>query len=182
MTMDFENDGVANVSEEQLSRLSALAKRQIDLINTIKTKEDELSRLMGDLRTVQNDQLPALMSEVGMSSFTLKSGERIDVKQIVKASIPAKHKAEALKWLRENGHGGLIKNEVTAQFGRGEEEKADSLASELEKREFVFVRKEGVHSQTLAAFVREQLAAGSNIPTELLGVFQIDQATVTMNR
>ena len=44
-----------------------------------------------------------------------------------------------------------------------------------------FVEAESVHPQTLAAFAREKLKAGEEVPLDLLGLYAGRQAKVTVN-
>ena len=59
----------------------------------------------------------------------LADGSAIEVKEIYSATIPVARKDGAYNWLRENGLGDLIKNEVTVSFGRNEDNKAADYAS-----------------------------------------------------
>jgi hypothetical protein len=124
------------------------------------------------------NRLPVAMEELGVESLKLKSGHSVVVKKGVKASIPAKHVPDALKWLRDNGHGSIIKNEVKISFGRGEEGEADATVSQLEEQGRVVTRKENVNSRTLSAFVKERLEQGDDVPFDLLGVFEYKQSII----
>ena len=135
-----------------------------------------------NLERVQVELIPELMKEIGLESFTLATGEKVEAKAKITASIKVADREKAHAWLRDNGFGSLIKNEVTASFGKGEEDVARGLVDELTGREFVVDRKEAVHAQTLGAFVREQLEKGSKIPMDLLGVFDVTKAKITRKR
>jgi hypothetical protein len=69
-----------------------------------------------------------------------------------------------------------------ARFGMGKEKRAGDLLTFLLKKGYEAESKEYVHSQTLSAFVREQIEAGRKIPMDLLGVFQYDEAKVTRKK
>ena len=45
-------------------------------------------------------------------------GSSVEVKPFYSARIPASKSEEAFDWLRENGHGDLIKNQVSLEFGK----------------------------------------------------------------
>lgn len=172
-------DEVREYKEEDLSQLTKLASRQLEIEQHIKELEEQLAKAKRDLYQVSAEDIPGLMDEIGMQEFLLKSGERIKVRRVVKASIPQKHKAEALRWLRDNNAGSLIKNEVTAAFGKGEDQNAFKLFAALQKRGLNVKQKEGVHGQTLAAYVREQMEKGIALPNEILGVFEYMETKVT---
>jgi hypothetical protein len=73
------------------------------------------------------------------------------------------------KWLRENNFGSLIRTEVVAQFGMGEDKKAVALTLSLLKRKYDVIQKQSVHPSTLKAFVKEQLEKehGITLPSVL---------------
>ncbi len=172
---DFTDDvGEDNIiySTEDLMELAELAKRQLTLEEEKRRLEKELKAVDQLLQRVSGVDIPTAMDTIGMSDFLLKSGERITVKRKIKASIPKVKQAEAFSWLRSKGHDSLIKNQVTASFGKGEDAAAKDLAANLDAKGFVVDQKESVHSQTLAAFVREQLERGVDLPADLLGIFE----------
>jgi hypothetical protein len=69
-----------------------------------------------------------MMDEMQITKLKLKDGESVEIKKIYGASIPVDQKEAAFQWLRNNGLGDLIKNEITVTFGMGEDNKAVSYA------------------------------------------------------
>lgn len=176
---EFDDDGELAADDQQKQDLATLANRQLAIEARIKDIEEQLSKAKRELFSVSSEDIPRLMDEIGMKEFMLTSGERIQVKRGVKASIPVKFRDQAFAWLRENGHGDLVKNEVKATFGRGEDERARALLKFLQDKGLNADQKESVHAGTLAAFVREQLERGAEVPHEMLGVFEYQETKVT---
>ena len=169
MKPDFDVVGVP--ADEQLKRLATLVQGQIDSEGAVEELTAQLKLATDKLSEFSTDLIPSLMDEIGIESFVLASGDKVSVIRGYAASISEAHHEAALSWLRESGNGSLIKNEVTASFGRGEETRAEELTGLLAKEGVPFKRKEGVHSQTLKAFVKEQMEKGTSIPMDLLGVY-----------
>ena len=179
----MENTGYA-ASLETVSRL-ALELTSIDTeIVNLGRSLDELQKRRDD---ISKGRLPELFDELGYSDFRLSDGRRLEMKSTIRASIPtdagisrmkdilkqreaAQRRANALQWLRDNDLGDLIKNEVSVQFSRGEEEKADSLHGMLAKEGYNVEQDSTVNSQTLSAQIRELLEQGAEVPLEILGV------------
>jgi len=187
--MDFETDAQeVTYSTENLKELAVLAERQLELEREKSKLEEQLKQVDQQLQKVSGVDIPTAMDAIGMSDFMLRSGERITVERKVKASIPKAKQAAAFKWLRDNEHGSLIKNQVIAAFGRGEDEKAKELARKLDEQGMTVQQKESVHAQTLSAFVREQLAKAKDegrtaeLPLDLLGVFEYNVTKVSKPR
>ena len=84
---------------------------------------------------------------------------------------PKDNMESAYKWLRDNGYGDLIKNEIAVPFGRGEDERANDLLKTLVNNGYEPNQKTVVHPQTLKAFVKEQLESGKELPLDLLGAY-----------
>jgi len=164
-----------NVSEEIINRLGKLTTKQMELEDKIKARNEETATLQKELNKISMFNIPDLMDEAGIQSFRLTSGAVVSVNRGIKASISntnAEAKAEAFKWLRDNGFEDIIKNEVFASFKKGEDEVAKKLKAELETRGLVVKHKESVHGNTLSAFIKGQLSNGQSVPMEILGAYE----------
>lgn len=158
-----------------LKEITALAERQLDLEHLIEEAEESLKSLKEQHRAVSENDLPEAMEEAGMMEFKLKDGRKVTVNRKYHASIPKAHQSQAFRWLREHGHDGIIKRDITLKFGKGDDELArkirDLLSDELGDETVGIADKEHVHHSTLRAFVREQIEAGEDLPMDEFGVF-----------
>jgi hypothetical protein len=80
-------------------------------------------------RDISERVIPELLAEQGLSSLKLADGSSVTVKREYRCTLPKDDfkREEAYKWLRENGLGDIIKNNVSVTFGRGEDDKAQQL-------------------------------------------------------
>lgn len=158
-----------------LKQITALAERQLDLEALIEEAEENLKSLKEQHRAVSENDLPEAMEEAGMLEFKLSDGRKITIVTKYYASIPNDRIADAFRWLRERGHDGIIKRDITVQFGKGDDELAAKYAKWLRDRlgdkPVTIKDKEHVHHSTLRAFVREQIEEGEDIPMDSFGVF-----------
>ena len=106
------------------------------------------------------------------------SGEKIKIKSGVKASIPKDKKAAAFKYLEANGAASLIKHELKATFGKGEDKAAEALAAHLTKSGARFDDKRNVPWNTLTAWVNERIENGKPVDQGLLGVYEYQEAKI----
>ena len=98
-------------------------------------EEERLKTLKAEIREIEERELPDAMRACnGMTRFDLEDGSQIKVKDDIFCSIPVDKKADALKWLEENGHAGLIKHDVKVSFAKGEYDQADKLINVLNKK------------------------------------------------
>ena len=88
----------------------------------------------------------------------------------------------AFNWLRNNGLGDIIKNEISVSFGRNEDNKAADYAELAKSSGFQPTQKMKVEPMTLKALVRERLESGKEMPTEILGVFTENKPTIKTSK
>jgi hypothetical protein len=120
-----------------------------------------------------------MMKEMNITKLKLSDGESVEVGKFYSASIPAEKQDEAFIWLRNNGLGDIIKNDITVTFGRGEDNKAAQYAVLARGQGFEPVQKIGVHAQTLKALVRERMESGLDVPSDLFKPYEGNRTKIT---
>ena len=169
-----------NFEEDQREDLGAVneAKNLSDQVVKLKklgdevvSKEEELKELKRKRDLVSGEVIPTMMQEMNISTLKLADGSAVEVKPVYGASIPKTRQEEAFKWLRDNGLGDLIKNEVTVAFGRNEDDKATQYASLAQGQGYQPVQKFKVEPMTLKALVRERVESGQDMPSDLFNLF-----------
>ncbi|MFA7063759.1 MAG: hypothetical protein WC132_06450 [Methanomethylophilus sp.] len=153
----------------ELSQLSALAEQQAAAAAKVADLEAQLNKAREELRDIAERQVPELMDQIGIGEFKTTSGLKIKIDETIRASIPKAKAPLAFAWLKNNGHGSLIKRVVSVAFGKGEDERAEELRQQLSVQ-FEVDDNASVHPSTLAAFVREKLRNGEEVPLDLFGV------------
>lgn len=152
-----------------LSAMTTLARALLDAEQGVKDAESALTAAKEKARMLREETIPSAMQELGLKSMVLETGQQLKIMQDVYASIPEDNKIQVYNWLDANQFGGLIKTKITVELGKGEKEQALKLFFELQKREFDVAFGQGVHPQTLKAFLKEQISNGSDIPLDLFG-------------
>ena len=151
-------------------------------IKSIEDREDEIKELKKSRDRISGDIIPTMMSEMGLSELKLQDGSHLKVATSYKAHISEANKEMAFNWLRDNGLGDIIKNEVLVSFGRNEDNKAASYAELAKSQGFQPTQKMKVEPMTLKALVRERLEAGKEMPTEIFGVYTENKTTIKRNK
>ena len=85
----------------------------------VKVLEENLKECKKNLMKLTDEDLPQLLTELGMSSFKMADGSSVEIKKTYGASIPVANRAQAYQWLRDNGFGDIVKNVVACNFGMG---------------------------------------------------------------
>ena len=160
---------------EQVVKLQSMEE---DLVK----QEEHVKKLKKDIEVISGEVIPTMMQEMNLSTLKLSDGSSVEVKPIYGASISPAKKEEAFNWLRSNGLGDLIKNEITVSFGRNEDNKAADYAVLAQGQGYQPVQKLKVEPMTLKALVRERLEAGQEMPTELFNVFAGNRTKITRSK
>ena len=161
------------MSQQSIDRVQPL----VDLAEKEKARisrlDLELKEAKKSLRKILDVDIPELMNELCLATVTTKDGLAVEVVPFTDCSIPVANKDKAMTWLRDNGYGDLIKRQVIAAFGAGEDEVAEKAVAAL--REYTDAGaiddKQAIHPQTLKAWAREQLAEGVDLPDDVFSIY-----------
>jgi len=164
---------------ENIKSLADQVKKLRDLEDQVKAEEQALKDKEKEMERISGEVIPTLLSEMGLSSLKLADGSAVEVKPYYAASILNKNKEAAYSWLRENGLGDIIKNNVTVSFGRNEDNKAAEYANLAKGQGFQPTQKLKVEPMTLKALVRERIEAGKTMPMDIFNVFVGNRTKIT---
>lgn len=163
-----------------LDRLTLQAER---LTTARKKAEEQLQKCKQAEEQLLNRDIPELLAKMRLDECTTASGIQVKVKREIKASLPGHERVEArmgaFRWLVANGHGGVIKNQVSVSLDRGQDNRADELVVDLRAKGFEVEAKKDVHAGTLGALVRELVAEGKIVPRDLFNLFDMRIAKLT---
>ena len=187
----FTGSGSINFEEDRKESLGEVdnAKALSDQVTKLQVLEDEIVEQEKKLKELKRNQellsgevIPTMMTEMNISTLKLADGSAVEVKPVYGASIPVAKKEEAYTWLRENGLGDLIKNEIAVAFGRNEDNKAMAYATLAQGQGYEPIQKLKVEPMTLKALVRERLESGQEMPSDLFNVFAGNRTKVTRSK
>jgi hypothetical protein len=173
---------VEKVDQGGLTSVAAISRQILATETTIAALEQHVKEEKKSLLKLTDEELPAMLNEMGISKFSLDDGSEVVVKQTYGGSITQANKEEAHGWLRQYGHDDIIKNTVTCQFGRGEDDQAAAFSTMAEEKGFAPEQKTAVHPQTLRAWVKEQTENGNEFPMDLFGAFIGQRATIKRSK
>ena len=167
-----------STAQDNMGKIGAVANDVADTDQEIQDLEDKLKVKKDYKKHLSENVLPNLFAEDGLSELKLADGRHLKVGNYYGASIKDAKKEAAFAWLRNKGHGDLIKNQVSCSFGRDEDEKARGLIDTLNQKGYPSSQREWVEPSTLRAFIREQHEAGKELPMDLLGAFVGQKTTI----
>ena len=178
--INFEEDQAKVITKtENIRSLADQVERLENLNQEIEKKEKDLKQRKKDLEHISGEVIPTMMAEMGLSHLKLMDGSSVDVKPNYSASITIANRDAAFNWLRENGLGDIIKNEISVSFGRNEDNKASQYAVLAKGQGYEPVQKLKVEPMTLKALVRERIEAGQDMPSDLFNLFAGSRTKIT---
>ena len=182
-SIDFEKD------QQDLIKKTGNIQSLADQVERLELCDDRIADIEADLKMMKNKRdhisgeiIPTMMSEMGFSELTLKDNTKLKVTTSYKAHISEANKEMAFNWLRNNGLGDIIKNEISVSFGRNEDNTAADYATLAKERGFQPTKKMKVEPMTLKALVRERIEKGKEMPTEIFGVFTENKTTIKRSK
>ena len=154
----------------------------------LKQKEDEIAALEEQLKTKKAEAddigprvIPELLAEQGLSEIKLADGSKVSVRKEFRATVPKDDmkREAALQWLRDQGLGDIIKNNVTVSFGKGEDDKAEQLLQLAAENGFEPQQKSDVAWNTLSALYQERIEAGLDMPSDSFSLWIKDKTKIS---
>ena len=179
--MNLEQLTTINIKTDEVKEISEACNKLTSQNQKVETIQKSLKEAEEESRRLSEEVIPTLMQQAGVSSIKLDNGTSVEVSPYYYAKISEDKKVEAFKWLRENDHGDLIKNNVSVSFGKGEDSNAVNLKTELESKGLVVDQKQDVHWQTLRGFVKEQIEKNKTIPSETFGLYIANRTKIKTN-
>lgn len=185
-------------SAKDLRQAVHLADEMRMIDRKVEAHSKEITDLEKRRELIAADLLPNLMMSIGISNFKLDTGEIINIKDVIRGSIPSQtaidkvdgpdqealldRRLQCLSWLRLNGAESLIKNAVTVEFGKGHDKEAETAYAQFLKKGWQVKRDIAVNFQTLQSFLKEALKKGIDIPSEPFALFVGKVAELKMDK
>ena len=136
-----------------LGDISPLAEEATKLANLSEALDALLKQVNKEYDYLTSVIMPGIMSKNKVATYTLENGVKVSSKTSVYASLPKEDpiaRERALKWVNEQGGGGLIKDKLVVESPT--QDLIDSV-----KGKFPMERLQDIHPASLKAFVSDLL-------------------------
>lgn len=171
--------------------MSDQMKRMMVMANQLKEAQELVARLTEDLAKakglqteLEQEHLPELMREVGVTSFKAESGEEFNLTEEISCGITKENHTSAMAWLDKNNFGGLIKTNLQVSFRRDDREQALKMVKSIQEQadaEGIVIDpivSEAVHPTTLKSFIKEEMKKGNAVPFDLFSIHPYSKVKV----
>ena len=154
----------------------------------LKKKEDEITDLEEQLKKkkeeadfISSNVIPELLAEQGLSEIKLADGSKVSVKKEFRCTLPKDEvkRTAAYQWLRDQGLGDIIKNNIFVTFGKGEDNKAKQLLDLAAENGFQPQQKSDAAWNTLTALYQERVESGLDMPSDVFNTWIKDKTKIT---
>jgi hypothetical protein len=162
--------------------LSDLVLQLQKLEDELKADEEALKRKKEKIDKISGIAIPEIMESMKLKTMKLSDGSGIEIREMYSATIPVANREGAFNWLRNNGLGDLIKNEITVSFGRNEDNKASEYADLARGRGYQPSQKLKVEPMTLKALFRERSENNQELPAEHFNLFKGNRTKITRSK
>ena len=191
--MDIRKDNMSDIRDQMINdskdfldtvEVTTIAQECINL----KKIEDEIAELEERLKDKKSDAdhisskvIPELLAEQGLSEIKLADGSKVSVRKEFRATLPKDEvrRDAAYKWLRDQGLGDIIKNNIFVTFGKGEDDKAQSLIDLAVDNGYEPNQKSDVAWNTLTALYEERVKAGLDMPSDVFSLWIKDKTKIS---
>ena len=177
--INFEEDQQEVLEKTDIKTLSHYCLMLQNYEDQIANMEDQIKQIKEQADKISSEVIPNMLAEQGLSSLKLADGSAVEVKKSYSCTIKKDDVESAYQWLRKNGLGDLIKNEVAVTFGKGEDNKAKELLDLAEQEGYEPQQKSKVEPMTLKALYRERVEAGLDMPSDSFHFFVKDQTKIS---
>ena len=180
--MDF-GDHTPTASTDSLKQLSDLVEQAMLAEADVDEALEDLANKQAKLKGLLEHDLPELMLELKQPVLHTPDGRKIEIKDVVRGTLPAPNRPKGYAWLMDNGHAGLIKRTVEIAFPAVEGDKAQALLASMETEYGPNARQVmQVAPATMTAFIKKQLKDEVDIPREIFNVAEFKHAFIAKKK
>ena len=182
MNINLRQDAPDQTDNVDVNELSEAIEQFKSVGAQILATEIKLKELKSQEKYISEITIPEIMEKQNLKTVKLKDGSELSVGKKFFASFKADKKEEGIQWLRDNGLGDIVDNNITVTFGQGEDNKAVEYASLARERGFEPTQQEKVHHARLSAVMREWKEKGNEVPADLFNVLEGNRTSVTTKK
>ena len=179
MNINLRQDAPDQTDHIDVNELSEAIEQFKSVGAQILATEIKLKELKEQEKYISEITIPGIMDKQNLKTIKLKDGSELSVGKKFYASAKADKKTEAIQWLRDNGLGDIVDNNITVTFGQGEDNKAVEYASLARERGYEPTQQEKVHHARLSAVMREWKEKGNEVPADLFNTLEGNRTSVT---
>lgn len=152
---DLEDEAI---DQDALTRLKSLIDAHIENETHIEKAETALKQLTKYRKELEQEQIPQLLLQHGLSEIRLASGEKVTIKEDISVTLP--FPLAFFKFLQERGEDDIVK--LGFRFDKMPEKMQEQLFDWLQNNNYEYEVTQDVHAQTRLKYFRDLLGVGKD--------------------
>jgi len=178
MNINLRQDAPDQTDSVDVNELSEAIEQFKTVSAQVLATEQKLKEFKAQEKYISEFVIPEIMEKQNLKTVKLKDGSELSVGDRFFASFKSDKKNEGIKWLRDNGLGDIVDNNITVTFGQGEDNKAMAYATLAKGQGYDPEQKVSVHAGTLRLTLEDFHSRGGKIPPELFNTFEKNQTNI----
>lgn len=176
---DYVEQGT-DIPDSAFHEIVGLVKESQDAEKSLRTLEEEVTSVKNKLKKINEDLIPSAMARINQDILQIPDGPKVTIRRDFTHSLAADRKEQGMDWLEENGHGGIIKREISVTLAKGQEELAKSVITTLQGTYpgIPVESARNVASQTLRSVLKKDMESGVPVPVDIFKVNQFKKAII----
>ena len=156
---------VADTSAASLQEVRHLYEKRQTYVKLLATAEEQVIDAQAIIKRLDEGTIPDRMDELGITRVDMDDGSILTVESFVYARVPHSSSDACHSWLKDNGHGDIIKDKVSFDLKKGQDNMARAILNVITEQFGIDGKQPmSVHWKTLESWAREMLEGGHAIP------------------
>lgn len=172
-SFEYGDDGAAPApTNEALRRITDLVRQAVVGARELEAEEERIKARREAQRQLVEELIPSAATELGLMQFTTLEGIRVTIREDMTHSLSEDRRDAGMNWLEQQGHGSIIKRELTVAFAKGQEDEAKVLAQEIvgSHPDLPLTQRRNVAPATLKALLKDLMKGGVDVPVDIFKV------------
>jgi|TARA_R110000803_G_scaffold165804_1_gene229249 hypothetical protein len=174
---DVSTESFNKIDDEALGQLGSEIERIRSVQEQLELTEVKIKQLKEE-EQVLADSITDLLQSKGVSELKLIDGSKVTTKEQLYCSIKEDNKEGAFNWVRSQGDGDIIKNIVSVDFKKGEDEVAQEFKQLAEDSGLVPNETSSIHPSTLRSYLNAKSRDGVDFDEKLFGAFRLNKVSI----
>jgi hypothetical protein len=174
---DKSSESFNKIDDEALGQLGSEIERIRSVQEQIELTELKVKKLKEEEQLLA-DSITDILQSKGVSELKLTDGSKVSTKEQLYCSINEENKNAAFKWVRDQGDGDIIKNVVSVDFKKGEDQVAQEFKQLAENSGLVPNENSSIHPSTLRSYLNAKARDGVNFDEKLFGAFRLNKVSI----
>ena len=165
------------VDDEAIGQLGTELERMKAIQEKIIATEEMVKKLQYEEQLLA-DSITDLLQSRGVSELKLTDGSWVTTRESLRCAITVENKEKAFAWIRSQGDEDIIKNLVSVDFKKGEDNISKKFKQLAEDSGLIPNETSTIHNSTLRSYLNAKLRDGVDFDETLFSVNRLNKVNI----